>query len=187
MELIIVDNKRTKVIYNNIDKTYKKILYPSFEKKIKYFFKIRKYPGYNCKYIYNIFIKSNIKTAEIINFDKYTITTKEIKGNKLMDELLSSNNQKGDLLLKKYINIVSKIINLDIYYGDFNFDNFIVSDEELYIVDLEDYRKDFLCRFRKKSIKKRLKRFLKCMESPLENKEFYNSESVYTEIISLLK
>ena len=46
------------------------------------------------------------------------------------------------VLIDKYIEIIAKIIELGIYFGDFNYYNFIVNDGELFVIDLEDYRKD---------------------------------------------
>ncbi len=45
------------VIYNAKKKTYTKIIKPKLKKQLKYFFKLRRYPGENIKYILNILIK----------------------------------------------------------------------------------------------------------------------------------
>ncbi|WP_229097977.1 RIO1 family regulatory kinase/ATPase [Fusobacterium varium] len=50
--------------------------------------------------------------------------------------------EKVKVLIDKYIEIIAKIIELGIYFGDFNYYNFIVNDGELFVIDLEDYRKD---------------------------------------------
>ena len=76
--------------------------------------------------------------------------------------------------------MITKIINLGVYFGDFNFGNFIVHNKELYAIDLEDYRKDFFSKFRRKSLLKRLKRelisnekFLKKVDKNLKAEEIY--------------
>ena len=84
--------------------------------------------------------------------------------------------------------MVSKIINLGIYFGDFNFDNFIVYQNELYVIDLEDYRKDFFSTYRKKSLIKRLKRQLvERTEITGKMSEFFNGNEVFNEIEKRLK
>ena len=84
--------------------------------------------------------------------------------------------------------MVSKIINLGIYFGDFNFDNFIVYQNELYAIDLEDYRKDFFSTYRKKSLIKRLKRQLvERTEITGKMSEFFNGNEVFNEIEKRLK
>ncbi|WP_334679334.1 hypothetical protein [Fusobacterium varium] len=50
--------------------------------------------------------------------------------------------EKVKVLIDKYIEIIAKIIELGIYFRDFNYYNFIVNDGELFVIDLEDYRKD---------------------------------------------
>lgn len=101
-----------------------------------------------------------------------------------MDEILIiKNKEKVQILINKFIDIVSKIINLNVYYGDFNFNNFIVSNGEIYAIDLEDYRKDFLTKFRKKSTMKRLKRQLLESGEILEKmNEYLNGKETYEKI-----
>ena len=101
-----------------------------------------------------------------------------------MYEIINNNDKENvDILINKYIEMVTKIIELGVYFGDFNFSNFIVSNGELYAIDLEDYRKDFLTKFRRKSIMKRLKRQLLEKEKILEKmNEYFNGEKVYKQI-----
>lgn len=188
MEKVIVNHKRTKVIFNTEGRVYTKYFYPKFDKKIKCFLGLRKYPGRNYKYISDILEEDGIKVAEVINFNKYSVSTKEIIGKNLSEELKNSEKERGKELINKYIEIVSKIINLGIYFGDFNFDNFIVSQEELCAIDLEDYRKDLFSAFRKKSLIKRLRRQLvERTEITGKMSEFYNGNSVFNEIEKRLK
>lgn len=188
MEKIIVNHKRTKVVYDTDKKTYAKYFYPKFDKKLKYLLKIRKYPGENYKYISNILEKDGIEVAEIVNYAKYSIKTKEVNGKSLFEELKEADEVKGKELLNKYIELVSKIINLGIYFGDFNFDNFIVSNEKLYVIDLEDYRKDLFSSYRKKSLIKRLKRqLLERTELVGKMSKYYNGKDVFNEIENRLK
>ena len=188
MEKVIVENSRSKVVYNDLEKTYTKYFYSEFGKKIRFFLRLRRYPGKNYKYISDIFEKEGIKVAEIIDFDKYSVSTKEINGKDLSEELINSERERGKELINKYVEIVSKIINLGIYFGDFNFDNFIVYQNELYAIDLEDYRKDFFSAYRKKSLIKRLKRQLvERTEITGKMSEFFNGNEVFNEIKKRLK
>ncbi len=183
MEKVIVSHKRTKVVYDEDKKIYTKYFYPKLNKKIKYFFKFRKYPGDNYNYITNILNTAEIRTAEILSYDKYSVTTREVKGRSLFEELMDSNKAEGKILIEKYTEIVSKIIRLGIYFGDFNFGNFIVSENEIYVIDLEDYRKDFFSKYRKKSLIKRLKRQLfERTEILGRMSEFYDGKEVLKKI-----
>lgn len=181
--------EKDEIYYDKINKTYTKIIKPRLNKKIKYFFKFRKYPGENVKYISELFKKNRIKTLEIIEFNKYKTVTKEINGDTLMNEIIKLNdNEERDILINKYIEIVVKIINLEVYFGDFNFRNFIVQNKELYVIDLEDYRKDFFSKFRKKEMMRRLKRTLYNTEKNLENRKVkLNGEEIYLKIEEKLK
>lgn len=183
MRKILVNHKRTEVIYDTDKKAYIKIIKLKFSKKLKCFFKIRKYPGYNYKYISDILNENGIKTAEILSFNRYTIITREIVGEKLLFSLMNADKNLFDELINKYVETVSKIINLGIYFGDFNFNNFIVHNKELFLIDLEDYRKDLFSSFRKKSLIKRLKRQLLERTEILGNmNKFYNGKDIYNKI-----
>ena len=182
MEKVIVENSKSKVIYNDVEKTYTKYFYSGYSKKIKFFLGLRKYPGRNYKYISDIFEKEGIKVAEIIDFDKYMIKTKEILGISLLEYLIYNSEDKKKIFIKKYIDLVSKIINFGMYFGDFHFGNFIIYNDEIYVIDLEDYKKDILSKYRKKSLLKRLKRYL-LRVNKMYNKEICNGEEVYKKIL----
>ena len=188
MEKVIVNHKRTKVVFGTEKRIYTKYFYPKFDKRLKFFLGFRKYPGRNYKYISDILEKDGIKVAEVVDFDKYSVSTKEINGKDLSEELINSEKERGKELINKYVEIVSKIINLGIYFGDFNFDNFIVYQNELYAIDLEDYRKDFFSAYRKKSLIKRLKRQLvERTEIIGKMLEFFNGKDVFNKIEKRLK
>ena len=189
MERVIVDTDLRKVIYNSENKTYTKIIKCKLKKRIKFFLKIRKYPGENIKYISELFRKNGIKALEVLEYSKYKVVTKEITGKTFLEELiLNYNNYESKILIEKYITMITKIINLGVYFGDFNFGNFIVHNKELYAIDLEDYRKDFFSKFRRKSLLKRLKRELRKNEKILKNvDEDLNGEKIYLKIEEKLK
>ncbi|WP_373078769.1 hypothetical protein [Fusobacterium varium] len=172
------------VIYDAKEKTYTKIIKPKLKKQLKYFFRLRRYPGENINYIANLFRQNKIKTFDILEYSKNSVVTSEIEGRILMDEILvTKDRDKVQILIDKFVDIVTRIISLGVYYGDFNFGNFIVSNGELYVIDLEDYRKDFFTRFRKKSIMKRLKRQLLEKEKILEKmNEYFNGKEIYKKI-----
>lgn len=183
--------KRAKdeIYYDEVNKTYTKIINPRLNKKIKYFFKLRRYPGENVKYISELFEKNGINTLKVIEFNKYKTVTKEISGDTLMGEIIElKNDNEKNSLIEKYIEIIIKIINLGVYFGDFNFGNFIVHDKELYVIDLEDYRKDFFSKFRKKEMLKRLKRTLINTQKNLENRKIrLDGEEIYLKIEEKIK
>ncbi|MFV0578381.1 MAG: hypothetical protein ACK5NU_06910 [Fusobacterium ulcerans] len=184
MQKIIIDGVLRKVVYDTEAKTYTKTIKLKWKKKIKCILGLRKYPGENIKYIAEIFQKNGIKTFNVLEYSKHSVVTSEIEGRSLMDEILETKSkEEAQVLIDKFVSIVTKIINLNVYYGDFNFDNFIVSNGEVYAIDLEDYRKDFLTKFRKKSTMKRLKRQLLEKEEVLTKMhEYFNGEKIYQQI-----
>ena len=98
------------------------------------------------------------------------------------------NNYESKILIEEYIKLITKIINLGVYFGDFNFGNFIVHNKELYAIDLEDYRKDFFSKFRRNSLLKRLKRELRKNEKILKNvDENLKAEEIYLKIEENIK
>lgn len=184
MKKIIVDGVLRKVIYDTENKTYTKTIKLKWKKKIKCILGLRKYPGENIKYIAELFQKNGINTFDVLEYSKNSVVTSEIEGRILMDEILiTKDKDKVQELIDKFVDIVTRIIDLGVYYGDFNFGNFIVSNGELYAIDLEDYRKDFFTKFRKKSVMKRLKRQLLEKEEILEKmNEYFNGEKIYYQI-----
>ena len=135
----VKNHKRSIVYYNSVKDTFVKLFFPKVSKKIKYFFQLRKYPGHNFKYINDELNKIGILTAKIVSYDKYSVTTKNLHGPTL-DKFI-----KDDLnhpLVKEFIKIAVKILKSGFYNGDFAFKNFIVKDNKIYAIDLEDYRKE---------------------------------------------
>lgn len=127
MEKVVVDTDLRKVIYNSENKTYTKIIKCRLKKRIKFLLGIRKYPGENIKYISELFKKNGIKALEVLEYSKYKVVTKEITGKTFLEELISNyNNYESKILIEEYIKLITKIINLGVYFGDFNFGNFIV-------------------------------------------------------------
>lgn len=188
MEKIIVNRETRTVIYDTEKKIYKKYIRPKICKRIKCFLRLRRYPGENYKYISDILETAGIRVVEVLSYSKYSVITKEIVGKSLLEELITSDKEKGKELIKKYIELASKIINLGIYFGDFNFGNFIVSNGEIYAIDLEDYRKDFFSAYRRKSVIKRLKRqLIRRTEILGKMSEFFNGNDVFNEIEKRLK
>lgn len=174
---VIVDGAKTKVMYDSEKRVYTKTFNPDTDKKLKYILGMRTYPGENFKKISDFFNKNGIRTPKILEVGKFKIVTQELEGILFRDELHTAANERKLFLLDLYIEIVAKIINLGVYFGDFNFGNFIVSNNDLWAIDLEDYRKDFFSSCRKKSLLKRLKRFLlntKTDNLPMNGQEIYD-------------
>lgn len=179
----IVKNKYSQVFYDKEKDSYIKKFTPKLKKKIKYFFRLRKYPGENCKYISDLFNRLGIKTPEIVECGKYYIVTKNIPG-KMLDRILDeeSDDEKIKKYIKKYIEIVSTIIKNKIYYADFHFGNFILYNDELYILDLEDYKKDIFFIFRRKKLLKLLKQKLEIIVYNKLIKKGISANEIYNEI-----
>ncbi|GLI55158.1 hypothetical protein PM10SUCC1_06730 [Propionigenium maris DSM 9537] len=134
---IIVDHKRTKVFYDNKRKLYVKKFYPRLEMRLKYALGLRRYPGTNFHYISDTLNSLGIKTPEIERVGKYEVVTKKISGEPLSEHLLRDRS-----LVKEFLDLIVKVLENGIYFGDFNTNNFIVNEGSIYALDLEDYRKE---------------------------------------------
>lgn len=118
---------------------YIKEFHPKLSFRLKFFLRLRKYPGKNFQYIADKLNDINIKTPKIIEASNYKVVTKEIDG-----ELLKDAIKKDHSLVKPYLDLIAKVIENNIYFGDFNTGNFIVKSGRIYALDLEDYRKELL-------------------------------------------
>ena len=87
---LINKHKHSEVYYNEETDEFIKLFFPKFSKRIKYFFGLRKYPGHNFKFISEELNRLGISTAEITDYDKYSITTKNIDGMTIKEELKCS-------------------------------------------------------------------------------------------------
>lgn len=149
---IVSNQKRSLVYFDENNSSFIKIFKPKFINKLKYFFRLRKYPGDNFFYISKELQNLGIKTVEIIDFSHYKVITKKIAGISL-DIYLQKNSNKE--IIQKYIYLVTTLLKNNIYSGDLSYDNFFVKDNEIVVIDLEDYRK---VKFFKRSPEEALRR-----------------------------
>lgn len=157
MELI-VDLKERKVFYDHSNKVYVKEFCPSFERRLKCFFRLRKYPGENFFYVARKLNQLGIKTPEIVEYSKYKVVTKEIQGELLADYFIDNKNPDIEL---KFLNIIVKVINNRMYHKDFRPGNFIICNNEIYAIDLEDYKTDVIYVWNHQELISRLRKSLK--------------------------
>lgn len=147
MKAICID-KYSSVYYDEKKDEYVKFFMPKFSKKVKYYLGFRKFPAYNFKYISDELNKIGIKTAEITKCSKYSISTKNIKGLSLGEylEINKNNKEKIENITSSLIDTIYKIISNNFFFGDFSYNNFLVKNDEIYAIDLEDYRKNLIFR-----------------------------------------
>ena len=180
---IIKNDKRSKVMYDSLQKQYIKEFTPKTTKKIKYFLKLDRYPGYNFRYISNLLESLNIKTPEIINFSKYEVITKKIEGKSLEEILKESSKEETKLYIEKYVDLIRKLIENKIYFADYSCDNFYIHNGEIYALDLEDYRKDFLFNIRKKKMFKVMEEKIRTIPNECLNKLNITYKNVVEKIL----
>lgn len=150
---IISEQKRSLVYFNEEEDTFIKIFKPKFLNILKYLFRFRKYPGNNFFYISKELKKLEIKTLEILSYSHYKVITKNIHGVPL--NIYLEKNRDNNEIIQKYISLVTKLLKNNIYSGDLSFDNFFVKNDEIIVIDLEDYRKvKFFKRDRKEAIRR---------------------------------
>lgn len=152
---LISKHPRSKVFYNIERDSFIKTFTPKLTKKIKFFFRLRKYPGENFFYISNFLNSLNIRTPDIINHSKYSVETKSIHGISLK-EALEKNLNSNDLV-EQYVSLVLCLLENNVYCGDLKLENFIVNKNQIYVLDLEDYRHVVFCKHTKKEFLDRLK------------------------------
>ena len=152
---IIVDHKRTKVFFNKKNNSYIKEFSPKWNFRFKYFLRLRRYPGKNFEYIAKQLNTLGIKTPKIIEAHKYKIITEKVEGILLRDYLKDNSD-----ITKEFLDTIALILKNNIYFGDFNTGNFIVSEGNIYAIDLEDYRKVLFFKRTNKEAIKRLKKTL---------------------------
>lgn len=64
-------------------------------------------------------------------------------------------SQQNPEILNKYIDMIVKILSNNIYSGDLSLDNFIVYKNEIYVIDMEDYRySKFVGRGKKEALRR---------------------------------
>lgn len=155
---IIVDHKDRKVLYDNKKKIYIKQFKPKIKNRIKYFLKFRKYPGINFNFVAKELEKIGILVPKIVSYSKYEVTMSDINGESLKEYLNKKNDEK---IIKKYLDILIKILNNNIYYRDLGPGNFMYKDGEIYAIDLEGYIVRGFFSGRRKELKDRLQKGLK--------------------------
>lgn len=141
MEKIIVNKKTRTVIYDTEKKIYKKYIRPKFKEKLKIFFGLKRSHGKNAVFLSEFLRKNGVKAYEVISYTKYSYITKEIEGKTLLESILEVRKDKklvGEYI-EKYIDIVKKIVNLNVYYGDFYFNNLMIDkNKEIYVIDIDE-------------------------------------------------
>lgn len=152
MKKIVVNNKYRTVIYNPEKKIYEKILRPKLKEKIKIFLRMKRPHGINADYITKLLKKNGIKTYEVLSYTKYSYITKEVKGKTLIEKIIEIKNDKEkiNMYLKKYMEIIKKVINLNLCYTDFNFNNVIINEkDEVCLIDIDEMQDTWYCRILK--------------------------------------
>lgn len=151
----IVTHPRSSVFYDQSRDIFIKKFTPKLSNKIKYFFKLRKYPGQNFYYI-SCFLRSlNIKTPIVVKYSNYYVETKNIKGISL--EKFIKNYPTNKKIIDDFTSLVVTLISNNIYCGDLSLDNFMVKNNEIYVLDLEDFRHVKFFKHTKEEFLKRLK------------------------------
>lgn len=157
---IIVDHKRCKVFFDMEKNIFIKCFYPKLENRLKFFLHLRRYPGKNFKFIAEALKELGIKVPKITSANKYRVVTEKIEG-VLLSEYLQEN--PGDKkTIKRFLDIIVKILKSGIYFGDFNMGNFIYSNGEIYAIDLEDYKKE---KFFNRGLEEALRRLRKTLKN----------------------
>lgn len=164
MRKIIVDKKDRTVIYDSEKRTYEKYIRPKFREKLQIIFGIKRSHGKNADFLSKFLKDNGVKTYEVISYTKYSYITKEIEGKTLLDSILENKNNTELVkeYLNKYIEVLKKIINLNLYYSDFYFNNLMIDKNgNICIIDIDEMEFTLYSKFFKnKKVIPRLKQTL---------------------------
>lgn len=164
MEKIIVDNRYRTVIYDSEEEVYKKTVRPKTKERLKMFLGMKRPQGKNADYISKLLKKNGIKTYEVLSYTKYSYITKEVKGKTLIEKILEIKEDKNkvNVYLTKYMEAIQKIIELDLCYTDFTFNNVMIDEkDEICLIDIDEMQDTWYCKiFKSKEIVPRLKKNL---------------------------
>lgn len=190
MEKIIVNKKTRTVIYDTEKKIYKKYIRPKFKEKLKIFFGLKRSHGKNAAFLSEFLRKNGVKTYKVISYTKYSYITKEIEGKTLLESILEVRKDKklvGEYI-EKYIDIVKKIVNLNVYYGDFYFNNLMIDkNKEIYVIDIDEMEFTLYSKiFKNKKVIPRVKQTLQIQFDRLKGcgvEMDITSEEIFNKII----
>lgn len=129
-------NHKRSVYYDKSAGQYTKYFTPKFELKLKYWLRLRKYPGLNFAYIARKLQALGLNTPQIIEAEKYKVVTREIAAPTLREYLQNSNDPN---VYEQFVEVVARILNAGISFFDFNQGNFLYKDGQFYVIDLEGY------------------------------------------------
>ncbi|MEZ6854532.1 hypothetical protein [Halodesulfovibrio aestuarii] len=129
-------NHKRAVYYDEEKKQYIKYFTPKLELKLKYWFRLRKYPGTNFSYIADKLQALGLKTPQVITAEKYKVITQEVEAPTLKEYLQETNDPTIE---PRIIELIATILNSGIVFFDFHYENFLYKNGQVYILDLEGY------------------------------------------------
>lgn len=130
-------NKKRALFYDEKHKHFIKVFTPKFKLKLKYWFKLRTYPGINFAHIAKRFAALGITTPRVVYADKYTVVTEKFDAPTLGDYLARNSDPS---VMPRFAELIASILNSGILYFDFNLGNFLYKNNQFIALDLEDYR-----------------------------------------------
>jgi tRNA A-37 threonylcarbamoyl transferase component Bud32 len=148
MDKVFKTSRGACVYYNARLGLYKKNFTPSWWRRVRFFLRMQRYPGYHYAHIAESLKLAGLSTPTVVEVSHFSVTTKAVDGILLFEALLNSDRHRIDILLKQYVNAVSTIFLANLYFSDFHFNNFIVSKGELYALDLDSYYIGFFSHWR---------------------------------------
>jgi tRNA A-37 threonylcarbamoyl transferase component Bud32 len=139
MDKVFKTSRGACVYYNARLGLYKKVFTPSWWRRVRFFLRMRRYPGYHYAHIAESLKLAGLSTPKVVEVSHFSVTTKAVDGILLFEALLNPDRHQIEILLNQYVNTVSTIFSEHLYFPDFHFKNFIVFKGELYALDLDSY------------------------------------------------
>lgn len=132
---LIQTGKYSRVDYDPERDEFIKTFSPKRFDRLRYFLRIRPYPGHNFAIIAAHLDRLGIATPTIVESDKYRLVTENIHGVPLKQRI-----QDSEALQTQYLDALEGFYHHGIHCRGLHTDNFLVRDERIVAIDLDAYK-----------------------------------------------
>jgi hypothetical protein len=151
---IVKSSLRAIVTYDPEELTFTKTFKPTRFQRLKYWIHLQQYPGLNYRDIAKILDRMHVLRPTIVSCSFYNVSTKKVSGVSLYQAIRCGDKSVVESLLAEYSSVVARIISAGLYFTDFHFRNFIAHKNQIYALDLDNYRYSIWCTLKVKRIQK---------------------------------
>lgn len=132
---LIQTGKYSSVHYDPEHDTFIKTFSPNLTDRWRYRLGIRRYPGYNFRYVAKRLSLLGIQAPDIIESKRYRLVTANVNGVPLKQVI-----QDDPALQQRYVDILVALYRDRIHCRGLHTDNFLVKDGDIIAIDLDAYK-----------------------------------------------